>query len=72
MYFFKSISFARGTESEEQIKVRTANAAAEMAYLDKPGFFDVVVVNDELDVAYVALKNALAAAYPQWAVTLKA
>ncbi len=43
-----------------------------MAYLDKAGFFDVVVVNDEFNAAYVALKNVLAAAYPQWAATLTA
>jgi guanylate kinase len=49
----------RGTETEEKIGVRLANAAAEMAKCEVPGFFDAVVVNDELESAFGRLKGAL-------------
>lgn len=49
----------RGTETEEKVQLRMRNARGEMAYLDKPGFFDTVIVNDDLDVAYLRLKEAL-------------
>jgi guanylate kinase len=49
----------RGTETEEKIGVRLANAAAEMAKCEVPGFFDAVVVNDELEAAFGRLKGAL-------------
>merc|ERR1711988_2036594 len=32
----------RGTETEEKIQKRLANAAGEMEYVDKPGFYDAV------------------------------
>ena len=46
----------RGTETEEKIQTRLKNARTEMAYQDKPGFFDCVIVNDDLDAAYGTLK----------------
>ena len=49
----------RGTETEEKINLRLANARGEMAYLDKPGYFDAVIVNDDLEAAYAKLKEAL-------------
>merc|ERR1719399_111362 len=39
----------RGTETEEKVQLRLKNAHGEMAYLQKPGFFDAVIVNDHLD-----------------------
>merc|ERR1712087_460077 len=47
---------ARGTESEEKIQIRLRAARGELAYLDKPGFFDAVIVNDDLEMAYRDLK----------------
>ena len=49
----------RGTETEESITTRLKNAKGEMDYMDKPGFFDLVIVNDNLDAAYAKLKRAL-------------
>jgi len=46
----------RGTETEEKIQVRLQNARTEMAYRDKPGFFEKVIVNDDLECAYSELK----------------
>lgn len=33
------------------------NAAKEMGYMNKPGFFDKVIVNDNLEDAYLELKK---------------
>merc|ERR1711865_815992 len=41
----------RGTETEEKIQIRTANAKHEMETLKIPGFWDHVVYNDDLDTA---------------------
>ena len=49
----------RGTEKEESIATRMANAAKEMAKMDEPGFFDTVIVNDDLDRAYEEMKRAV-------------
>ena len=49
----------RGTESEDKIQLRMQNAQSEMAYLKKEGFFDFVIVNDDLDTAYGKLKECL-------------
>lgn len=49
----------RGTESEDKIQLRLQNAHSEMAYLKKEGFFDFVIVNDDLDTAYSKLKECL-------------
>eukprot|EP00300_Choanocystis_sp_HF-7_P043326 c9906_g1_i1.p2 GENE.c9906_g1_i1~~c9906_g1_i1.p2 ORF type:complete len:215 (-),score=43.20 c9906_g1_i1:756-1361(-) len=46
----------RGTESEETLRVRLANAEKEMSEAHK---FDHVIVNDNLDEAYAALRNVL-------------
>ena len=42
---------ARGTESEESLRVRVGNAKKEMEGADKPGLFDHVILNDDLDQA---------------------
>jgi len=52
----------RGTETEDKVQVRLKTARAEMAYLDDPtkkGFFDRVIVNDDLDKAYGELEAFL-------------
>lgn len=49
----------RGTESEEKIKLRLKNARGELAYLQKPEFFDAIIVNDDLERAYAALQAVL-------------
>jgi len=44
--------------------VRLKTARDEMAYLDNPskkGFFDIVIVNDDLDKSYAELKAYLRA-----------
>ena len=50
----------RATESEEKIQVRLANAHAEYAKKDEPGFFDKVILNADLETAYSDLKGARA------------
>eukprot|EP01112_Ceratiomyxa_fruticulosa_P023497 TRINITY_DN89_c0_g2_i1.p1 TRINITY_DN89_c0_g2~~TRINITY_DN89_c0_g2_i1.p1 ORF type:complete len:195 (+),score=39.26 TRINITY_DN89_c0_g2_i1:72-656(+) len=49
----------RGTETEESIQKRLNTAARELLYLEKPGFFDHVIVNDVLDDAYSELKKVV-------------
>ncbi|KAI5925512.1 guanylate kinase [Camillea tinctor] len=47
----------RGTESEESIAKRLAQARVEMAYADTPGVHDLIIVNDDLDAAYRQLED---------------
>jgi guanylate kinase len=54
----------RGTETEEAIQVRTANAREEVAYGKAPGTFDYVLVNDDLDEAFGRLLGQLRQVYP--------
>ena len=42
----------RGTENEETLKTRLANAQGELAYMYKPRFFDCVIINDGVDKAW--------------------
>jgi len=49
----------RGTESDEQIDTRLQNAKGEMDSLERKGFYDLVIVNDDLEKAYARLKEAL-------------
>jgi len=42
----------RGDTAEEAIKKRLSQAEWELSHKNIPGFFDMVVVNSELDVAY--------------------
>ena len=49
----------RGTESEDKIQLRLKNARDELAYLEKEGFFDAIIVNDDVDRAYAELKKVL-------------
>lgn len=49
----------RGTETEETLKKRLAVALAEIQYGETPGNFDLVLVNDSVDTAYMKLRNFL-------------
>lgn len=48
----------RGTESDEQVRVRMHNASEELAAISE---FDYVVVNDDLDTAVAALESIIQA-----------
>jgi len=45
----------RGTESEENIQRRLAQAQVELDYADLPGAYDKIVINDDLEKAYEEL-----------------
>ncbi|OGM43781.1 guanylate kinase [Aspergillus bombycis] len=47
----------RGTESEESLKKRLAQAKNELEYAKEPGAHDKLVVNDDLKEAYTELRN---------------
>jgi len=47
----------RGTETGESLAKRLAAAKAELDYGMTPGNFDIIIVNDDLDVAYKQLKT---------------
>ncbi|XP_055008141.1 guanylate kinase isoform X2 [Boleophthalmus pectinirostris] len=49
----------RKTESEESLQKRLHAAQVDMELSKEPGMFDVVIINDHLDEAYVKLKEAL-------------
>ncbi|RHY64816.1 hypothetical protein DYB34_007761 [Aphanomyces astaci] len=53
----------RGTETEDKIGLRLANASGELAYADE-GHFDKILVNNDLDQAFQELEQTLAAWYP--------
>ena len=54
----------RGTETEENIQKRIGNAQKEMDFGMKPGNFDDVVVNDDLNKAFYHLRMILEEWYP--------
>jgi len=47
----------RGTENEESLKTRLLNAKREMEYAERPDFFDLVLINDDLPNTYSQLKE---------------
>mgnify|MGYP000973331561 CR=1 FL=1 len=47
----------RGTESEESLKKRLAQAKIELEYSKQPGAHDKIVVNDDLDKAYREMRD---------------
>ncbi|XP_072297843.1 guanylate kinase isoform X3 [Eucyclogobius newberryi] len=49
----------RNTECEESLQKRLNIAKVDMELSKEPGMFDVVIINDHLDVAYVQLKETL-------------
>ncbi|KAK6810836.1 hypothetical protein RU639_013371 [Aspergillus parasiticus] len=47
----------RGTESEESLSKRLAQAKNELEYAKEPGAHDKIVVNDDLEKAYTELRD---------------
>jgi len=47
----------RGTETEESIQRRLRNALGELEYTKRPGFWDLILVNDDLERAYTQLRD---------------
>ncbi len=47
----------RGTETEDNLSKRLAQAKKELEYSQEPGAHDKIVVNDDLELAYDALKK---------------
>ncbi|ROW06805.1 hypothetical protein VMCG_04126 [Cytospora schulzeri] len=47
----------RGTEKEESIQKRLAQAKLELQYSKVPGVHDIIIVNDDLDKAYKELED---------------
>jgi len=48
---------ARGTETEESIQKRLHNAKKELEYIQKEGFWDIILQNDDLDQTYEKFKQ---------------
>ncbi|KAF2647000.1 P-loop containing nucleoside triphosphate hydrolase protein [Lophiostoma macrostomum CBS 122681] len=46
----------RGTEKEEDVQKRLAKAKVELEYADAPGVHDEIIVNDDLEKAYIELE----------------
>ena len=55
---------SRATESEEDIVKRLGNAAKELEYGQTEGNFDVVLTNDDLEVAFAKLVDIFKGWYP--------
>lgn len=63
--FIKPPSFAalesrlrsRGTEDEDAVTKRLAQAKNELEYADTPGVHDIIIVNDDLETAYKELED---------------
>ncbi|XP_045423001.1 guanylate kinase isoform X2 [Lemur catta] len=49
----------RNTETEESLAKRLAAARADLESSKEPGLFDLIIINDDLDTAYLELKKAL-------------
>lgn len=47
----------RGTESEDSLQKRLAQARVELEYSRQPNAHDKIVVNDELEAAYAELRD---------------
>lgn len=47
----------RGTETEDKIQKRLAQAKNELEYSNIPGMHDAIIVNDDLDTAYKQLED---------------
>lgn len=54
----------RGTEKEEDVKKRLANAKKELEYGSKKGNFDVVFINDDLKKTFARLSKKFQGWYP--------
>ena len=49
MYLYICIS--RGTENEEEMKLRPANAVIELSQAGERGLFDAIIVNEDFESA---------------------
>ncbi|KAB8254269.1 P-loop containing nucleoside triphosphate hydrolase protein [Aspergillus pseudonomiae] len=47
----------RGTEKDEDIQKRLAQAKAEAEYADTKGFYDKIIINDDLEKAFKELED---------------
>jgi len=47
----------RNTETEASIQKRLHNAQQEMDYMNKPNFFDLVLVNEDFDKSYLKFRD---------------
>eukprot|EP00455_Lapot_gusevi_P053705 TRINITY_DN844_c0_g1_i1.p1 TRINITY_DN844_c0_g1~~TRINITY_DN844_c0_g1_i1.p1 ORF type:complete len:263 (+),score=76.42 TRINITY_DN844_c0_g1_i1:115-903(+) len=56
----------RGSETPESLERRFKNAEHEMSYLNREGFWDCVLTNDEIQFSYERLQQQLASWYPQF------
>ena len=54
----------RGTETEEQMKIRLGNAAKELEYGQAEGNFDRVFVNNDLEACFAEMVTAFLGWYP--------
>lgn len=54
---------ARGTETEESLKKRLAEVEADLTLAQRPGFYDLIIINDDLETAYSTFKNFVATQY---------
>ncbi|XP_043832939.1 guanylate kinase isoform X1 [Dromiciops gliroides] len=50
----------RKTETEESLKKRLAAAARDMESSQEPNLFDLIIINDDLEEAYMTLRKVLA------------
>jgi guanylate kinase len=47
----------RGTETEDAVQKRLAQAKLELEFAKTPGVHDIIIVNDDLDKAYKELED---------------
>jgi len=55
---------ARGTETEDSLQRRLDAAKIDLEYGETPGNFDLVITNDDLNVAYETLEEFIQKKYP--------
>ncbi|XP_023334034.1 guanylate kinase-like [Eurytemora carolleeae] len=54
---------ARGTETEVSLQRRLEAAKTDLEYAEKPGYFDLVITNDDLNAAYDSLEKYITEVY---------
>ena len=55
---------SRGTETQESLETRLKLAVTDLDYGNEEGNFDIVIVNDHLEKAYLELEKFLKEKYP--------
>lgn len=55
----KNRLWARGTETEDSLRTRLENAKHELQYKDRPDFWDAIIINDDVDVAYDEFRSVM-------------